>query len=146
MRHSVYMGILEKCKIINFLLYILIAYAFCCLSIHNCICARTAEKLCTSAELVRDLEVAKHFCVLHLTNDRPNCSGLLSLSTFSVSSWACCVTPIGMPNLSFRWKINGVTFLFNVYERFYFCHVLLTFFNVFLFFGERFFIYGHYSM
>jgi len=66
---------------------------------------------CTSAELIRNFEVAnkKRLCVLQLTNDRPNCSGLLLLSTFSVS-WACYISPIGMSHLSVRWKTTGNVF------------------------------------
>ena len=63
---------------------------------------------------------------LHLTNDGPNSSGLLLLSTFFVSCWAYKGRHL---SLSVRRKITANVFLFNVYRRFFIL-------------GERFFIYA----
>ena len=47
-----------------------------------------------------------------------------------------------MPNLSFRWKINGVTFFIQRLQTFFIFVTFFTFFNVFIFWGDVFFIYG----
>ena len=79
--------------------------------------------------------------MLHLTNDRPNCSALLLLSTFFVSCWAYYMR-VGIQVYLFGWKITVNVFLFNVYKRFLIFVTFLTFFNVFFILGNVFFIYG----
>ena len=77
---------------------------------------------------------------LHLINDRLNCRGLLLLSTIFVA----CRAYYKDRHLSLSvWrKITVNVFIQRLQTFFYFCHVLKRFFNVFLLWGERSFIYA----
>jgi len=70
-----------------------------------------------------------------LTNDRPKCGGLLS--TFFVSCWAYYIR-VGIEVCLFGGKLMLTFFIQRLQTLFYFA-TFFTFFNVFLFLGERFF-------
>jgi len=74
--------------------------------------------------------------VLHLTNDRPNCSGLLLLSTVFHSCWAYYMRVVYL----FSGKLLLNVFIQRLQSFFYLCHVFLRFLTFFIL-GERFFIY-----
>jgi len=80
------------------------------------------------------MQANSEISVLHLTNDRRNCSGLLLISIFM------CVL-LGLLyegrylSLSARRKITVNVFLFNVYKRFLFLSRFLRFLTFFYFLG-----------
>ena len=72
------------------------------------------------------------------------CSNYLKYLNFLLLSTLSCLTyyirPIGISNLSVRWKITNVTFFFQRLQTFFlFLSRFLRFLTFFLFFGERFF-------
>jgi len=78
------------------------------------------------------MQANSEISVLHLINDRPNCSGLLLLSTFFVSCWTYYMK-VGIWVYLLGKKLL-LTFLFNVYKRFFFIFVtFLRFLTFFLF-------------
>jgi len=88
-----------------------------------------------NVENLLSMQAPSEISVLHLTNDRLNCSGLLLLSTFFVllgllyEGWHL--------SLSVRRKITVNVFYSTFTNVFNFCHVF-TFVNVFLFWGNVF--------
>jgi len=79
------------------------------------------------------MQANSEISVLHLTNDRPNCSGLLLLSTVFHSCWAYYMRVVYL----FSGKLLLNVFIQRLQSFFYLCHVFYVF-NVF-YFGGTFF-------
>jgi len=86
------------------------------------------------------MQANSEISVLHLTNDRPNCNGLLLLLTVFVSSWAYYMRDRHL-SLPVRRKIT-VNFFIQRLQTFIMFVTFFTFLTFFLFLGERFFIYA----
>jgi len=85
------------------------------------------------------MQANSEISVLHLINDRPNCSGLLLLSTIFVSCWAYYEDR--RLSLSLQRKIT-VNVFYSTFRNVFLIFVrFLTFLTFCYFFGERFFIY-----
>ena len=76
------------------------------------------------------MQANSEISVLHLTNDRPNCSGLLLLSTVFVFCWAYYMRVV--------YLFGGKLLLTFFVQRFLFVSRFLRFLTFFIL-GERFF-------
>jgi len=90
----------------------------------------------TNIENLFSVQANSEISVLHLINDRPNCSGLVLFSTFFGS--CCAYYEDRHLSLSLRRKIT-VNVFYSTFTDVFFTFV--TFFLHFKTFGERFFIY-----
>jgi len=84
------------------------------------------------------MQANSEMSVLHLTNDRPNCSGLLLLSTFFVSLLGL-LYEVRHLSLSVGQNITVNVFIQRLQTFFFIFVTFLTFLKVFFILGGRFF-------